>query len=464
MPVYSRAQLYDKIGDWKFARVHSTQLDLGIRAADSRYPWASAPAQRTVQDPQGDDPAGEKHDAREEGAADQRDTNPTTEQERTAFDIRFGPYRDVGGSLARGALQLPKGVWVFLEITSSGRQRLREWQVLKTFAKRGSDMLEPLDVILAHWFAESVKNTDDDWQAIVGEGGSDELPRGFDTKEYWLDFLRNQDSKPFERLTTLSVRSKKHGEPQVQRLALAMPYVAAVRLLFGARIVETPHTRLSLLRAALYLPAPRQLSDTLTSIAQRATAHASSSGGLVRVQYPCCNAMQVPIEIYRVVTRVAKAGPFSGRDFFVEKGTLAEQERTHPGEVFPGLPFMISAIPAKAVLGVTGSSTATRSDASCVDPTDLDWTPWHAHYLQYMVTPLPEEIFYRTRPESQTLAQEFMEPVANACPWEIPALEFRSAAPAVVSVEVPRAKRPAAPAEVRAGAWRAQMRQRTQAP
>ena len=48
----------------------------------------------------------------------------------------------------------------------------------------------------------------------------------------------------------------------------------------------------------------------------------------------------------------------------------------------------------------------------------------------------------------------FMEPVANACPWEIPALEFRSAAPAVVSVEVPRAKRPATPAEVRAGACR----------
>jgi hypothetical protein len=123
-------------------------------------------------------------------------------------------------------------------------------------------------------------------------------------------------------------------------------------------------------------PAPAAAMTESAALGQAAPAAAKTTSTEVRVQYPCCNAMQVPIEIYRLVTRVAKAWPFSGRDFFVEKGTLAEQERTHPGEVFPGLPFMIPAIPAKAVLGVTGSSTATRSDASCVGPRDSDWTPW----------------------------------------------------------------------------------------
>jgi hypothetical protein len=125
---------------------------------------------------------------------------------------------------------------------------------------------------------------------------------------------------------------------------------------------------------------PATAAESSKSFATKALAFflrlQNQDGHTVRVQYPCCNAMQVPIEIYRLVTRVAKAWPFSGRDFFVEKGTLAEQERTHRGEVFPGLPFMIPAIPAKAVLGVAGSSTATRSDASCVGPRDLDWTPW----------------------------------------------------------------------------------------
>jgi hypothetical protein len=113
--------------------------------------------------------------------------------------------------------------------------------------------------------------------------------------------------------------------------------------------------------------------------------------------------------------------------------------------VMPGLPLTISAIPAKAVLGVSGSSTATSSDASCVDPSTFEWDAWHAHYLRYLVSPLPEEFLYRARSTSRTLEQEFKEPVANACPWEIPALEFRSAAPAEDRGEVPRGQKRQAP-------------------
>ncbi len=156
----------------------------------------------------------------------------------------------------------------------------------------------------------------------------------------------------------------------------------------------------------------------------------------MRVKYPDCEAISVPIEIFSVVSRVANAGPFSGRSFHVEKGTLAAKDTTEVMPM-PGLPLTISAIPAKAVLGVSGSSTATSSDASCVDPSTFEWDAWHAHYLRYLVSPLPEEFLYRARSTSRTFEQEFKEPVANACPWEIPALEFRSAAPAEDRGEVP---------------------------
>jgi hypothetical protein len=118
MPIYSRAQLYDMIGGWVFAPAESTQHELGIRAADSRYPWAPAPAQRTARESHDDDPAGAAIDAREEGAADPLDTNPTKEEEETAYHIRFGPYGDLGKSLMKGALELPKCVLVFLEMTT----------------------------------------------------------------------------------------------------------------------------------------------------------------------------------------------------------------------------------------------------------------------------------------------------------------------------------------------------------
>jgi hypothetical protein len=238
-----------------------------------------------------------------------------------------------------------------------------------------------------------------------------------------------------------------------------MPYVAAVRLLFAARIVPTPHTRLSLLGATLYLPAPRQWKDSLQLIAREVMEHARPSGGLVRVQYPGHNAIEVPIELYRVVCRVATAGAFSGRDFVVEKGSLHVREQTPPGDAIPGLAFMISAIPAKAFLDVTtGTSTAASSATLYVDPTDFVWLPWHEHYLRYLVTRLPLDTLYRTGSESYTLVNDFMQPASNSWSWNIPMLQFKKAREAQ-----PHPKRRAV-ALLSAAATRAQMRPRTDAP
>jgi hypothetical protein len=224
------------------------------------------------------------------------------------------------------------------------------------------------------------------------------------------------------------VRKKTWGEGQLSMLALAMPYLAAVRLLFAARIVPAHHTRLSLLSATLYLPAPRQWKDSLQLIAQEVVAHALPSGGLYRVEYPGHQAIEVPIEIYRVVCRVSTAGAFSGRDFVVEKGSLRVCEQTPPGDAIPGLEFMISAIPAKAFVDVTtGSSTAAKSPTLYVDPTYFKYDRWHEHYLRYLVTPCPSDTFYRTGSESDTLVNDFLQPAANSLSWNISMLQFKQA-------------------------------------
>ena len=139
--------------------------------------------------------------------------------------------------------------------------------------------------------------------------------------------------------------------------------------MLGSTSTSGKEERLALIKGTFYATVPAPMDEKYRQLAQSVWG-AFQRGDSAKVG-------RIPLETMRIISRVAQAGLFSGKQFFIQKDSKKIEDKSDP-DVQPGLPFCISVIPSKAL-----KRRMDESKEEVVNPKELDKERAEQFYLGY---------------------------------------------------------------------------------